>query len=227
MTTVTDFVPGHVEPGGPSAVWHPAGAEIRKASVSPQDNNAYLFIDSSSGARLLIDAADDAGRLRELIGEPGVAGELIGICTTHQHWDHHRALADLAASGGVTTLAGADDADALPVVVDRELQHGDTVAVGAQRLEVIALRGHTPGSVALAWQEPGDGQVHLFTGDSLFPGGVGKTDTPEDFTSLLGDVRSRIFDRYGDDSVVYPGHGDNTTLGAERPHLEQWRERGW
>lgn len=101
------------------------------------------------------------------------------------------------------------------------------MSVGTRRLDVIALRGHTPGSVALAWQETGDGRVHLFTGDSLFPGGVGKTTSAEDFASLLGDVRSRIFDHYGDDTIVYPGHGDNTTLGAERSHLDEWQERGW
>ena len=93
-------------------------------------------------------------------------------------------------------------------------------------LDVIALRGHTPGSVALALDD-GDGRVHLFTGDSLFPGGPGKTPDTEAFTSLMDDLEARVFDVYPDDTVVHPGHGDSTTLGAERPHLEEWRERGW
>ena len=91
---------------------------------------------------------------------------------------------------------------------------------------MIELRGHTPGSIALLWTNP-HGADHLFTGDSLFPGGVGKTGTPDDFTSLLNDVTSRLFDRLSDDTVVHPGHGDSTTIGAERPRLREWRARGW
>lgn len=227
MSRIPAFVPGHVEPGGPSAVWRLAEVEIRKASVSAQDNNAYLVTDGASGARLLIDAADDEDRLTALLAEPEPAGELAGICTTHQHWDHHRALPSMVERTGATTYAGAADAPELPVVVDRPLQHGDVIAVGAQRLEVIGLRGHTPGSIALAWQDSHSGVVHIFSGDSLFPGGVGKTTSPQDFTSLIDDVENRIFSVYGDDTVIYPGHGDNTTLGAERPQLTQWRERGW
>ena len=87
------------------------------------------------------------------------------------------------------------------------------------------LRGHTPGGVALGAEI--NGQQHLFVGDSLFPGGVGKTSSPEDFTQLLDDVISRIFEVYPDDAIVHPGHGASTTLGAERPHLDQWRARGW
>ena len=124
--------------------------------------------------------------------------------------------------------------DDLPVTVDRRLRHGDRLAVddaGTVALEVIALRGHTPGSVALAYTEdasgPQPGRVHLFVGDSLFPGGVGKTAGPQEFTSLLDDVEQRVFAVYPDDSVVWPGHGLPTTLGAERPHLAKWRRRGW
>jgi glyoxylase-like metal-dependent hydrolase (beta-lactamase superfamily II) len=110
---------------------------------------------------------------------------------------------------------------------DRRLEHGDTVTFGNVTLDVIHLRGHTPGSIALAWTEP-SGATHLFTGDSLFPGGVGNVNKdPERFASLLADVEERIFDRYDDRAWVYPGHGADTTLGAERPSLPQWRERGW
>ena len=149
------------------------------------------------------------------------------VVTTHQHWDHHRALRDVVAATGAYTAAGREDADALPVTPDRLLAQGDRIEVGALSLEVLHLRGHTPGSIALAYREP-DGSTHLFTGDSLFPGGVGNTKNPgQSFASLIEDVTTRVFDVYDDDTWVYPGHGNDTTLGAERPHLQEWRERGW
>jgi len=102
------------------------------------------------------------------------------------------------------------------------------VQVGDLTFDVIHLRGHTPGSIALALDGPETGGVtQLFTGDCLFPGGLGRTAKPAEFDSLYEDVKTRVFDRFGDDTVVYPGHGDDTTLGAERPHLEEWRERRW
>jgi len=198
---------------------------IRKASVSAMANNVYLLTCVHTGAQLLIDAADDAARILSLLGEG--KGTLDVIVTTHQHWDHHRALAQVAASTNATTVAGDADADALPVKPDRRLRHGDTLTFGEVTLDVIHLRGHTPGSVALVYHEPG-GHAHIWTGDSLFPGGVGNVEKdPERFASLLGDVATRLFDVYDDDTWIYPGHGADTTLGAERPHLQQWRERGW
>ena len=206
------------------------GAELRKASVSEQDNIAYLLTCGTTGAQLLVDAADDAPALLSMIahGSPGAeGGRLDLVVTTHQHWDHHRALAAVVEQTGARTAAGEDDADALPVPVDDRLVHGDKVRVGELVLDVVHLRGHTPGSVALAWKD-GAGTVHLFTGDSLFPGGVGNTQQdPARFTSLLDDVKRRLFDVYPDSTVVYPGHGKGTTLGAERPHLGEWRQRGW
>ena len=101
------------------------------------------------------------------------------------------------------------------------------MAVGDCALEVIHLVGHTPGSIALLYRDP-DGTAHLFTGDSLFPGGVGNTErTPDGFTSLINDVERKLFDRLPDDTWFYPGHGKDSTLGAERPHLAEWRARGW
>ena len=215
---------GDVTPGGPADTRAAAGLTIRKASVGTMDNNVYLLTCTQTGEQLLLDAADDAARLLALVEEG--SGRLGAVLTTHRHWDHHRALADVAAATDAQTLAGADDADALPVAVDRRLRQGDVVQVGGQRLDVIELRGHTPGAVALAWSDPG-GRTHLFAGDSLFPGGPGKTDSPQDFTSLMDDLQERVFDVYDDDTWVYPGHGADTTLGAERAHLGKWRERGW
>ncbi len=219
---------GDVTPGGPTDVRDEGPLVIRKASVGGFDNNVYLLTCAATGEQLLIDAAADAERLTDLVAEG--AGEetasLATILTTHRHQDHTRALAELAASTGATTVAGVDDADALPIPMDRKVAHGDTLTVGEQSLDVIALRGHTPGAVALAWLSP-SGRTHLFTGDSLFPGGPGKTNSPEDFTSLMNDMEARVFDVYDDDTWVYPGHGKDTTLGAERPHLAEWRARGW
>lgn len=197
---------------------------IRKVSVGSMANNVYLLTCGRTGAQLLIDAADDPATILSLLADNP---RLDVIVTTHRHWDHHRALALVAASTRATTAAGEADADALPVIPDRRLRHGDTLAFGEITLDVIHLRGHTPGSIALAYSDPA-GHTHLWTGDSLFPGGVGNTEKdPDRFAALLGDVRTRIFDVYDDDTWVYPGHGPDTTLGAERPHLQEWQERGW
>jgi glyoxylase-like metal-dependent hydrolase (beta-lactamase superfamily II) len=198
---------------------------IRKASVSDMDNNVYLLTCVRTGAQLLIDAADDPDRILALVDEG--TGSLDTVVTTHQHWDHHRALAAVAASTNATTAAGEADADVLPVIPDRRLRHGDTITFGEVELDVIHLRGHTPGSVALVYNDP-LGHAHIWTGDSLFPGGVGNVQQdPDRFASLLDDVRTRIFDVYDDDTWIYPGHGADTTLGAERPHLREWHDRGW
>jgi glyoxylase-like metal-dependent hydrolase (beta-lactamase superfamily II) len=148
------------------------------------------------------------------------------ILTTHRHADHWQALAEVADAAGAAVYAGVDDADELPVAVDERLEHGDVITVGDVTLEIIALRGHTPGSVAVLYRDP-EGVPHLFTGDSLFPGGVGKTANAADFTSLVNDVEERIFDVLPDDTWFYPGHGNDSTLGVERPHLQEWRDRGW
>ena len=222
---MSDPYAGHVTPGGPSEVRVLPALTIRKASVSEQDNNAYLLTSTATGDQLLIDAADSPDRVLALLAEG--TGKLTSIVTTHQHWDHHRALPQVVEATGAQTFAGADDADALPVPVDVRLGQGDTVTFGDITLDVVQLRGHTPGSVALAYHDP-DGHTHLFTGDSLFPGGLGNTRLPgQSFASLIEDVTTRVFDVYDDDTWVYPGHGDDTVLGRERPHLSEWRERGW
>ncbi len=220
---------GVVTTGGPSQVRRLPDLVIRKANVSPQGNNAYLVTCLASGEQLLVDAADDAPRLLALLDEAAADGGrgLAQVVTTHQHWDHHRALAEVVEATGATTSAGADDADALPVAPARRLVHGDRVTVGALSLDVVHLRGHTPGSVALVLRS-GDGSTHVFTGDSLFPGGVGNTwQDAAKFASLIDDVEQRIFAVLPDDAWVYPGHGDDTTVGAERPQLGEWRARGW
>jgi glyoxylase-like metal-dependent hydrolase (beta-lactamase superfamily II) len=213
---------GDVSPGSEPAVRELADLVITKVSVGPMDNNAYLLRCLSSGDQVLIDAANEADRLLELIGDTGLST----VVTTHRHGDHWQALRAVVADTGAQTLAGAADADELPVEVDRRLEDGETIELGASTLEIIGLRGHTPGSIAVLYHDP-QSTPHLFTGDSLFPGGVGKTHSPEDFTSLIDDVEARIFDVLPDDTWFYPGHGDDSTLGAERPKLGEWRARGW
>ncbi|MGZ4499640.1 MAG: MBL fold metallo-hydrolase [Nocardioidaceae bacterium] len=218
---------GKVKPGGTPDSRELPQLIITKLAVDPQmSNNCYLLRCRSTDTQVLIDAAADPGRLLQLLGPDGLAT----VVTTHQHWDHHRALADVVAATGASTVAGAADAAAITeqtgVPIDVHVTDGDTVQVGDCTLEVIHLVGHTPGSIALLYDDPA-GTPHLFTGDCLFPGGVGKTWSPEDFASLIEDVSTKVFDRLPDETWIYPGHGDDSTLGAERPQLAEWRARGW
>lgn len=225
MTVVDDNYTGHVEPGTATRRTLP-GATILKASVGPMDNNTYLVICAATGETLLIDAANDANVLINLIRQ--YAPKLALIVTSHQHFDHWQALEAVVHDTGAPTAAHEIDAEPLPVKPDRLLANGDALRIGELTFDVIHLRGHTPGSIALALGGPATGGVtHLFTGDCLFPGGIGKTQQPGEFTQLLDDVTTRVFDVYEDSTVIYPGHGDDTMLGAERPSLDEWRKRGW
>ncbi|MFC4592382.1 MBL fold metallo-hydrolase [Sphaerisporangium corydalis] len=210
---------GDVTADGPADVRELPGLTISKIEVGGFGNNAYLLRCRETGDGLLVDAAADAGRLLGLIGD----GPISAIVTTHRHQDHWMALAEVTKATGAETVAHPLDAPELPVPVTRPVEHGGEVTVGAVTLDVIHLRGHTPGSIALLYQD-----AHLFTGDSLFPGGVGNTQgDAARFDRLYTDVVERIFDRLGDETWVYPGHGKDTTLGAERPSLSEWRARGW
>jgi glyoxylase-like metal-dependent hydrolase (beta-lactamase superfamily II) len=215
----------HVEPGGPPLVARLSGlVTMIKVSVGPVDNNAYL-LQSSSGGSVLIDAANDDDRLLKIISDLSL--EI--IVTTHQHADHWQALPSVAAATGARLICGQPDLEAISTGAGVQgvtgVWDGDQIEVGQESLEVIGLVGHTPGSITLAY--PGTTGTHLFTGDSLFPGGPGKTNTPQDFTSLMNDLESKIFGRFDDGTMVHPGHGDDTTLGTERPHLAEWWKRGW
>jgi len=223
---VVEEYTGHVEPNGPAARRTLEALTITKISVGPMDNNAYLLVCRRTGDALLIDAAADPERLADLLGHDPERPRLKTIVTTHQHPDHWQALGAVAGANGSNTAAHPLDAAPLPVPPDFLIEHGATLEVGDSTLEIIHLRGHTPGSVAVLYRDPA-GHPHLFTGDSLFPGGVGKTSSPENFTSLLDDVSSRLFDALPDNTWFYPGHGDDSTLGEQKPHIDEWRERGW
>ena len=225
MDVVEEYT-GHVEPNGPAARRTLDALTITKISVGPMDNNAYLLVCRRSGDALLIDAANEPDRLADLLGHDPERPRLKTVVTTHQHPDHWQALGAVAGANGANTAAHPLDAEPLPVPPDFLVEHGDTLEVGESTLEIIHLRGHTPGSIAVLYRDPA-GHPHLFTGDSLFPGGVGKTSSPENFTSLINDVSERLFDALPDDTWFYPGHGDDSTLGEQKPHLDEWRARGW
>ncbi|WP_242893375.1 MBL fold metallo-hydrolase [Actinomadura litoris] len=217
---------GTVEAGGRPDVRELPGLTVTKVAVGPYDNNAYILRCAATGEQLLVDAANEAPRLLELLGDRPLAR----IVTTHRHQDHWGALSEVARATGAPVVAHPRDAEALPEPVTEPVEHGATVRVGRATLEVLHLRGHTPGSIALLYDADGElaAGPHLFTGDSLFPGGVGKTwGDPTLFKRLLSDVEERVFDRLPDATWFYPGHGKDSTLGRERPSLPEWRSRGW
>jgi glyoxylase-like metal-dependent hydrolase (beta-lactamase superfamily II) len=213
---------GAVKVGGTPAVRELPQLMITKVAVGPMNNNAYLLRCRATGRQLLIDAAAEAPVLLETVG-----GSLDTVVTTHRHQDHWSALAPVVEATGARTAAGRLDAEGIPVPSDLLLDDGDTLRFGEIELTVRHLVGHTPGAIVLIYDDP-KGHPHLFTGDCLFPGGVGNTwGDSEAFTSLLDGVETKLFAALPDETWVYPGHGDDTTLGTERPNLAEWRARGW
>ncbi|MFE9793564.1 MBL fold metallo-hydrolase [Streptomyces goshikiensis] len=213
---------GAVKVGGPADVHELPDLMISKVAVGPMNNNAYLLRCRATDEQLLIDAAAEPESLLRLIGDDGITS----VVTTHRHGDHWGALADVVEATGARTYAGAHDAEGIPVATDVLVADGDTVTVGRVTLTARHLVGHTPGSIALIYDDP-HGHPHVFTGDCLFPGGPGRTTQPEEFNSLMDGLEAKLFGVLPDETWVYPGHGNDTTLGAERPHLAEWRERGW
>ncbi|RKT04084.1 glyoxylase-like metal-dependent hydrolase (beta-lactamase superfamily II) [Streptomyces sp. 3211.6] len=214
---------GAVKVGGPADVHELADLMISKVAVGSMNNNAYLLRCRATGEQLLIDAAAEPDTLLHLIGDDGIAS----VVTTHRHGDHWGALQAVVDATGARTYAGALDVEGIPVPTDVAVQDGDVITVGRVSLTARHLVGHTPGSIALVYDDP-HGHPHVFTGDCLFPGGVGNTSgDAKNFASLIDDVETKIFGQLPDETWVYPGHGNDTMLGTERPHLAEWRERGW
>ncbi|MER6527286.1 MBL fold metallo-hydrolase [Streptomyces sp. NPDC001508] len=212
---------GEVTVGGPADVHELKDLMITKIAVGPMDNNAYLLRCRATDEQLLIDAANDAETLLGMIGDDGIAS----VVTTHQHGDHWQALDRVVAATGARTFAGRDDAAGIPVPTDVPVDDGDIIRVGQVQLTARHLVGHTPGSIALVYDDP-HGHPHVFTGDCLFPGGPGRTTRPADFESLMSGLETKVF-TLPDETWIYPGHGNDTTLGAERPHIQEWWARGW
>jgi glyoxylase-like metal-dependent hydrolase (beta-lactamase superfamily II) len=218
----SDEYTGHVEPDGPWAERHDGPLLVRKLSVEEMDNNVYVVACASTRQALLVDAAARPERLREALE----GFEPIAVVQTHGHWDHVRAWEALRDDPGLPVWGHAGDEELFPAPLDRQLEHGQVLQVGDLEVHVLATPGHTDGS--LQYLVHGDDRAHLFTGDSLFPGGPGNTWGDADrFAQLMDGLEREVFGPLPDDTWVYPGHGDDTTLGAERPNLPEWRDRGW
>lgn len=208
----------HTGPDQPPVTIDLGDVIITKMSVGDMDNNVYL-IENRLGDAVIVDAAAEADRIVEM-----ASGKTVhAIITTHEHADHIGALETVShVFPDARILATAATGASLPVEPTGEIDDGKTLAFGDLQLEFIILRGHTPEGVAIVVKDS-----HILTGDSLFPGGVGKTPSPQAFHLLFNDVRDRIFERFNDSTVIHPGHGDSTTVGEQRPHLSEWEGRGW
>ena len=197
--------------------WSDTGVEVHKVVVGPVENNVFVIRCTSTGEAVLIDAANEHDRLLELCRGLGVRT----VLETHGHWDHIQAIPAVREAGyevGVT----AEDAAMLPSY-DYLLEDDTVVEVGRLRLRTLHTPGHTPGSMSFHVE----GTPLLFTGDTLFPGGPGATQYGGDFATIIGSIDGRIFSKFDESTIVLPGHGLDTTLGTESPHLDEWVARGW
>ena len=192
--------------------------EVHRVVVGPIDNNVYIVRCRASGDSLLIDAANEHDLLLELCRDLHV-GQVV---ETHGHWDHIQAV-EAVRDAGIDVAVTQADAAMLPSY-DQILEDESVVQVGPLRVATLATPGHTPGSMCFAVE----GTPLLFSGDTLFPGGPGNTKFPGgDFPTIIKSIEDRLFSRFGPDTVVLPGHGVDTTIGAEQPHLQEWVDRGW
>ena len=193
-------------------------AEIHRLVVGPMDNNVFVLRCRQSGEAVLVDAANEHDKLLELCRRLNVGK----VLETHGHWDHIQAVPAVRDAGydvGVT----ADDAGMLPSY-DFLIEDDSVIKVGRLRLRTILTPGHTPGSICFQVE----GSPVVFSGDTLFPGGPGATRFPGgDFPTIVRSIEDRLFARLPDDVIVMPGHGEDTTIGTERPHLQEWIDRGW
>ena len=199
-------------------VWSATGAEIHQVVVGPVDNNVYVLRCTETGDAVLLDAANEHDRLLELCRTLGVTQ----VLETHGHWDHIQAVPELR-DAGYSVHVTAEDAEMLPSY-DELLTDESAIEVGRLRLHTIHTPGHTPGSMCFRLE----GHPILFSGDTLFPGGPGNTSLEGgDFPTIIRSVEDRLFSPLAADTIVLPGHGDRTTIGAESPHLQEWIDRGW
>lgn len=208
--------------------------QLRRIVVGELANNVYLLTDPAARRQVLVDPGADPDAVLALVASGMPRATLDTVVVTHRHGDHLGALAEVVAATHAQVVAGHDDAEAITaltgVPVRHTLRHGDRLPIGSVTADVVALRGHTPGSITLAVPENRPERpvrTHLFVGDSLLPGGPGRTTSDEHFDQLFTDLVVRVFDVYTDETTVRPGHGLATTLGDERPHLREWRQRGW
>ena len=198
--------------------WSSTGVEVHKVVVGPVENNVFVIRCTATGEAVLIDAANEHDRLLDLCRTLGVRT----VLETHGHWDHIQAIPAVREAGyevGVT----AEDAAMLPSY-DYLLEDDSVIEIGRLRLRTLHTPGHTPGSMSFTVE----GTPLLFTGDTLFPGGPGATSyAGGNFDTIIRSIEDRIFSQFAGTTVVLPGHGDDTTVGAESPHLDEWVARGW
>ena len=193
-------------------------AEIHKVVVGPMDNNVYVLRCKQTGDAVLLDAANEHDRLLDLAKTLGVRE----VLETHGHWDHIQAVPQMR-DAGYSVHVTAQDAAMLPSY-DELLEDDAIVNVGRLKLHTIHTPGHTPGSMCFLL----DGSPILFSGDTLFPGGPGNTSFEGgDFPTIIEAIDRRLFAPLDADTIVLPGHCDQTTIGNERPHLQEWIDRGW
>jgi glyoxylase-like metal-dependent hydrolase (beta-lactamase superfamily II) len=199
-------------------VWSDALAEVHRFVVGPVENNVYVVRCRRTGEAALIDAANEHDRLLRVATRLGVAS----VLETHGHWDHIGAVEEVRAAG-IDVWVRAEDAAMLPSydhLLDDDVVH----AVGDLSIRTVHSPGHTPGSISFFVE----GTPLLFTGDTLFPGGPGNTEREGgDFTTIIRSIEDRIFRVFDDDTIIWPGHGAESTVGNERPHLDEWVARGW
>ena len=199
-------------------IWSDSTADVHKVVVGPMDNNVYVLWCRATGDAVLLDAANEHERLLELCRTLGVRK----VLETHGHWDHIQAVPELR-DAGYSVHVTAQDAAMLPSY-DEVLTHDEVIEVGHLRLHTIHTPGHTPGSMCFKL----DGAPILFSGDTLFPGGPGNTTFEGgDFPTIISSIEDRLFSPLAADTIVLPGHGDQTTIGAESPNLQEWVDRGW
>ena len=197
--------------------WSDADVEVHKTVVGDMDNNVFIVRCRATGDALLIDAANEHERLLELCQDLGVRS----VVETHGHADHIQAVPALRDAGYEVAVTAAD-AKMLPSY-DQILDDDQVLTVGRLRLRTIATPGHTPGSICFRLE----GKPVLFSGDTLFPGGPGNTTFGGHFPTIIRSIEDRLFSPLPPDTAVLPGHGDSTTIGTERPHLQEWIDRGW
>ena len=199
--------------------WNDSNVEVHKLIVGPYDNNVFVIRCRATGDAVLIDAANEHEKLLELCTQLGVRR----VLETHGHWDHIQAIPAMREAGYEVAVTAADAPRLKDVGYDVFIDDAEVIEVGNLRLLAIHNPGHTEGSISFAVADT----PLLFTGDTLFPGGPGNTALEGgDFATIIQSIDNKLF-TFPPYTIVLPGHGLDTTIGAERPHLQTWVDRGW
>ena len=203
----------------PTLHWRDANVDVHKVVVGPFDNNVFVVRCRRSGDAVLIDAANEHEQLLQLCKRLGVKR----VLETHGHWDHIQAVPAMREAGYEVAVTALDAPRLKDVGYDVFIDDSEVIEVGDLRLHAIHNPGHTAGSISFHVART----PLLFTGDTLFPGGPGNTKLEGgDFTTIIDSIDNKLF-TFSAETIVLPGHGLDTTIGAERPQLASWVARGW